>query len=891
MNAVKVLFVALLFIPIISGADNLVFKTTFAPDADPRKVIDESPFAHHGKLTGKAAFTGATGDRRVMIDGSDGSLMIIPPAEHLNPRDEFTVSLWFCAKDLPTAKKGLENTGNEYSLFNRGWQWRLHFRGSGNKNVETGTMHLFFYSTTKDVYSQTDIAVPLLPGRWHHAAFALSGSKSNCTVFINGCPVTSFKLNPLPDCGGTPITLGSDPGNCFVFNGEIAGVKMFAKALNENEINANEQDFLKRRIQSLERDAPVGNLRQSITNTLAKKVIPIDDYCRLQHMAARASNDRQLAESGQATNANFVAYVVKPFRNNPILPDSIIPRENCGTELKIFVTPGEYEPASFVLRPRKDILNFIPVPGALTNAAGKVIPATAIDIKIVKVWYECVGRFKTEDDLVYTKGVAAARKLTPEILINDDSLVKVDFDQQEQYLRLSYKFGWGPGKKYVWISEVDDSLQFRYPIPADQYPILDSPKLLPLNLKKDFNQQYFVTIRPPSNAVPGLYRGKIALMSGEEQAGAFDLTVRVLPFKLPTPKTNYDLEREFTSAIDYWTIPVESGPGSISSNGRNKQQYIAELKDLLAHNVSNPYQLAFFGYSKTKPELTTNEYEHVKNILKWRREAGLPTRPVYMGPGNNLDFFSKANFKTFRVTPEILRQLKDLVKKNLDLVEEVYGHRDVYFYAIDEAVGDMLAAELPLWKAIQEAGGKVIVCGQHKSVGTVAGALDILTCAWKPLTNSAAAMHAGGGKIWMYAYPQGGRVNPMPYRINFGFLVYKANYDGNCDYAYYTSSADPWNDFDNGREPDLGFVYPTANGVVDTIAWEGYREAIDDIRYATAFRERLAAVRAKGSAEQKALADEAEKWFDADDPSVSDFDPDSTRERIVAWMLKLGDAQ
>ena len=887
-----VCFFVFLHAPIVSGAGDFLFKTRFAPDTDPRKVVDESGFANHGKLTGNAVFTGEAGDRRVRLDGSDGSLIVIPPAGHLNPRDECTVSLWFCAKDLPASKAGRKNTGDEYSLFNRGWDWRLHFRNSGaGEEAESGSIHLFFYSTAENVYSQTGTAVPLVPGRWHHVAFALSSAHSNATVFINGRTVKSFKLNPLQDCGKSPVTVGADPGNYFVFNGEIAEVKIFAKALAENEINAHEQDFLRRRLQALEREAPGGELHQKIGNALSKPAVGIDDYCRLQHEAARAGEDKKLADSGKMTNTNLVSYVVKPFRNNPILPDSIIPEENCGSALRIFVTPGEFEPTSFVIKPRRDILQFIPVPGSLTNAAGNVMPASAVDIKIVKVWYECVGRFKTENQLVYTKGVAASRKLVPELLINDDSLIKVDFSQQEQYLRLSYQWGWGPGKKYVWISEVDDSRMFRYPIPADQYPVLDSPKLLPLNLSKDFNQQFFVTVHPAPKTAPGLYYGKIALMSGTEKTGELDLTVRVLPFKLPAPKTNYDLNQEFTSSIYYWTIPAVSGPGSISSNGRNRQQYLAELANLRDHNVVNPCQLAFYGYCKERPELTTNGYEYCKSVLKWRREAGLPTRPVYLGPGGNLGFSDRVKGKDFVPTPEEIKLLKELVKKNLDLVEEVYGHRDVYFYAIDEAEGELITAELPLWKAIREAGGKVFVSGQHRAVSAVAGALDTLICAWRPLPESAAAMHAKGGKIWMYAYPQGGGVNPMPYRKNFGFLVYKGNYDGACTYAWYTSSADPWNDFDNGHEPDLGFVYPTANGVVNTITWEGYREAIDDIRYATAFRERLAAIQAKGDAGQKALADEAGKWFDADDPARSDFDPDLTRARIVEWMLKLGDVK
>ena len=40
-----------------------------------------------------------------------------------------------------------------------------------------------------------------------------------------------------------------------------------------------------------------------------------------------------------------------------------------------------------------------------------------------------------------------------------------------------------------------------------------------------------------------------------------------------------------------------------------------------------------------------------------------------------------------------------------------------------------------------------------------------------------------------------------------------------------------WNDFDSKRFRDHCFAYPTANGVVGTIQWEGFREGVDDVRY------------------------------------------------------------
>jgi hypothetical protein len=74
--------------------------------------------------------------------------------------------------------------------------------------------------------------------------------------------------------------------------------------------------------------------------------------------------------------------------------------------------------------------------------------------------------------------------------------------------------------------------------------------------------------------------------------------------------------------------------------------------------------------------------------------------------------------------------------------------------------------------------------------------------------------------------------NPEIYRKNFGFTLWNDGYDGAMDYAYQdTCGQSIWNDFDDINYRDHVFAYPTSNGVIDTIQWEGWREGVDDTRY------------------------------------------------------------
>jgi len=100
------------------------------------------------------------------------------------------------------------------------------------------------------------------------------------------------------------------------------------------------------------------------------------------------------------------------------------------------------------------------------------------------------------------------------------------------------------------------------------------------------------------------------------------------------------------------------------------------------------------------------------------------------------------------------------------------------------------------------------------------------------------------------------------------------------DYAYQHSFGHVWNDFDDVHYRDHVMAYPTVDGVIDTLQWEGYREGVDDTRYLATL---LEAIRAAGP-EKKPLADAAQGWLDALDPTG---DLDAIRTRFIDWIPKL----
>jgi hypothetical protein len=73
--------------------------------------------------------------------------------------------------------------------------------------------------------------------------------------------------------------------------------------------------------------------------------------------------------------------------------------------------------------------------------------------------------------------------------------------------------------------------------------------------------------------------------------------------------------------------------------------------------------------------------------------------------------------------------------------------------------------------------------------------------------------------------------DPNLYRRNYGIRAWQFGYDGVMPYAYQHAMHSIWDDFDDPQFRDHVFAYPTSNGVIDTLAWEGFKEGVGDVRY------------------------------------------------------------
>jgi len=631
------------------------------------------------------------------------------------------------------------------------------------------------------------------------------------------------------------------------FNEEI---ESWQTTLQEEEEQLSSLNDLPPEAEKIEREAAekISFLKADIEKIKKRGYIDSSEHQNIAFSLAQLKNpinNIKLISEGKIKSKDMLVYVVlSPISSVKILPfDTLIPGE-ISHEIKMVGTPGEYEPASFVVHSLADI-EFLKV--EVTDLRGEkgIIPSTRVDIKVVKCWYQAGSAWS---DISQNKN---KKVLVPELLLNDDSLVKVDHEKEENYLKLNLP----EGEKYIWISNSETSSETEEILSVRDFLVKDSAHLLPVNIPAGTNKQFWVTVAIPENSGEGVYTGNINLVARGEILSSLTLKLKVLPFRLASPK-RYDLKKDFESSIYYrGRLHLDYPQGTISSEYKSKEQLKSELKDMFIHGVTNP--LVYQGIADEK---LLGEY------LRLREEVGMGAQPLYTVVG-------EASW------PPIL------IKKQIEFAKS-YGIPEVYFYGADEATGERLTSQRPAWEATRRIGGKVFVAGYRgKNFPSMGDIQDLLICAGVPSKEEADKWHSVGHKIWCYANPQGGVENPEVYRRNFGFSLYKCNYDGAATYAYQHSMGNIWNDFDHLWCRDLNFTYPTVDGVIDTIAWEGYREGIDDIRYATTLRLKIEEAKKSGDKKLKETASEAEKYLKTCDVERGNLD--TIRLKIINYILTI----
>lgn len=557
--------------------------------------------------------------------------------------------------------------------------------------------------------------------------------------------------------------------------------------------------------------------------------------CFLPSSAGVAQNSET---SGENAKRPLIVYRLDPITNTRVLPNSFpnIPGEE-GGELSLAGCRGEYESASLAIYARQELKN-LQLEISDLRCANQVLPKSSFEPFVVKCWYQA-GR-----DVMFHDGV---KRFVPELLLKDDALVRVDTQNETNQVRSTEESG---GTGYLPASGKD-------PKELEQLRPVDAATLQPLTIPGETVKQFWLTLHIPDNAAGGTYTGTVRLSAAGIKTVEVPISVTVHDFELAYPRMVYSI---------YYPGKLSAEPteGTIAAHYKSEEQMRAELADMVAHGVQYPN--LWQAYSK----------ELVPRALKLREEAGMPNDLLFINTPPGAPASAAGTVSGWRE------------------LTEGFGYDDIYLYGLDEAHGTQLRIQKPSWENVQKAGGKMYASAWKEDPFEVMGSrLNVLVWSGGCQPNKAKQWHSVGSKIFSYSNPQVGVEEPLLYRYNYGLALWKADYDGSMTFAYQYAYGHIWNDFDSENFRDHCFAYPTANGVVGTLQWEGFREGVDDVRYINTLEQAIE----KAAGSQAAL--EASRWLEdlkrnqsqqnaswkAQGPPPENLD--QVRSRAVAWIKQL----
>ena len=559
----------------------------------------------------------------------------------------------------------------------------------------------------------------------------------------------------------------------------------------------------------------------------------------------------------------YQTYIVSPaINNNAILPGEPLPVVcQPGKTMRIMACRGEYEPASFVIKTDRP-LEAVSISVDRLSGPGGILPINTVDVRIVQMIFRRVTDWPA---------------LVPWLLVHDPGLLVVDDKPQP--------IAFGKDGKSNLLAYTKTNRLTREPI--------DAEILQPVNVTD--RCQFWLTVHVPINAKGGTYSATVTVTASNAPATELRLQVKVPDFELLPPTFEYSVYHPVF--LDRKSPPEDPNRyGDVT-----EKQYLAELKNMVAHGCTNPN---IYGVSGRRIKTADGRYDftYLDSILRLRERAGIRGKALYLVDSHNdLKMLSRKLTAEERAsTIEYVRTVVSWTTKR--------GYPEVYFYGKDEVSGEELRGQRDSFEAVHEGGGKVFAAGGsfYELVGDVLdlsimlhpghGAVDgighalrgpdalrhpeILVEAFKQRTLLSAdfqkminGVHSNGFKNFTYMDPVGGRALPEVHRRYRGIGLWKSGLDGTMTWAYtHIQHQDLTQMAGYPAQQPLMFnlVFRATNSVIDTLGWEGFREGVDDARYLTTLIEALK--QARNTGRHIHMAHHTQRWLDSLDMFDTDLD-------------------
>ena len=340
------------------------------------------------------------------------------------------------------------------------------------------------------------------------------------------------------------------------------------------------------------------------------------------------------------------------------------------------------------------------------------------------------------------------------------------------------------------------------------------PELLELHpqvdVAKDTTQEFWLTVRVPGAARPGVYRGTVTLATANAGTFTTPVLVEVLPFTLQPNERPVGM---------YWY------ENKVAGTPRRDVQ----IRDMLAHGMTTLTMGQLFPeISNTNGKLVM-DVAPLQTFLQDLKTLGIAGPIPYLN--------SSMMAKLRRAFPEQTEEAYDtLYVEGIRQLEAVSSRPDtpqLLHYSVDEIGnheerGKKANHECALVARVPGATSYITV--NNYAAGEKWGDTFDIWCGNIEYTAEQETALLAKGKRYM-RYGSAYLNDARKARNSCGLGFYRRPAEAMFYWHYQCYQAEPTNDFD-GTSRDHCAAYPGADGTpIPTIDWESLREGVDDMRY------------------------------------------------------------
>ena len=394
-------------------------------------------------------------------------------------------------------------------------------------------------------------------------------------------------------------------------------------------------------------------------------------------------------------------------------------------------------------------------------------------------------------------------------------------------------------------------------------------KEAPKDIPADSALAYYLKVRIPENARPGVYRGKVSFKSGNFPARTLTYVVRVTSLKLvkefkPVIGCYYGSPEQFKFIRDYGLTSALQGHQSCMRDVVSKPMgaIMRQTKD-----VKKRLELLYQGKDLPQLNFADPRPTGLDNFLKAYNAAGFKSVVCWFAVRGFTDVIARfldepiskeGNLFMYpeKLTPAYKKLFGDCIRA-INKRAEKYNVR-IYWYQFDElgchGYEKIFRYATEMFKVVKDAGGyTAVTCGDDDFTKMVAPYLDMrvyaISAAKDRKTLNRIHKDTQKHKAGFFSYTGCVYENHYSNRYNAGFNMYIGNWEGRYFWNLSSRRNNVWNDFDHSAK-DSVMIYPGKDGeIIPTLQLETMRQGIDDFRYLVTVDELAAKALKSGRAE------------------------------------------